>query len=67
MAAMRPFRVTGKPPRDARWVDLNKGGEGKYDVRCRWVAEETKPTGPTGVRSATTDGNLDIYHYNPWS
>ena len=31
---------TGGPPIAAKWVDVNKGDQQEYDVRCRLVARE---------------------------
>ena len=32
--------ATGKPPISTKWVDVNKGDQVNYDVRCRLVARE---------------------------
>ena len=32
--------ITGSPPISTKWVDVNKGDQQDYDVRCRLVARE---------------------------
>ena len=32
--------VTGSSPITTKWVDLNKGDQEYYDIRCRLVARE---------------------------
>ena len=32
--------MTGGPPISTKWVDVNKGDQHNYDVRCRLVARE---------------------------
>ena len=32
--------ITGRPPISTKWVDVNKGDQQDYDVRCRLVARE---------------------------
>ena len=32
--------VTGRPPISTKWVDVNKGDQQEYDIRCRLVARE---------------------------
>ena len=39
------WKMTGRPPIDTKWVDLNKGSVETPDVRCRLVARDFKPKG----------------------
>ena len=32
--------MTGSPPISTKWVDVNKGDQQDYDIRCRLVARE---------------------------
>ncbi len=36
------IRITGKPPIATKWIDVNKGNEKNFEVRCRWVAKQPK-------------------------
>ena len=36
------WEKTGKCPASVRWVDVNNGGEGEMEVRCRLVARDFK-------------------------
>ena len=32
--------MTGGPPISTKWVDVNKGDQQNYDIRCRLVARQ---------------------------
>ena len=46
-------RDTGKPPIKLRWVDINKGDEGKPNHRSRIVAKEIKTNSRPDLFAAT--------------
>ena len=39
------WEKTGRPPTSAKCVNVNKGSDDVPEVRCRWVARDSKPKG----------------------
>ena len=62
----------GIAPTSVRWVDVNREGENKYNVRCRLVGKELKAKQVSAVvsrdgrslRGRRTVGNRNVRHFS---
>ena len=59
------YRDTGKPPIKLRWVDINKGDEGKPNHRSRIVAKEIKTHNRPDLFAATPPHRACLLYTSP--
>ena len=60
------YKETGKPPIKLRWVDINKGDEGKPNHRSRIVAKEIETSNRPDLFAATPPSSASSISYAEW-